>query len=440
MRKSLFSSSSWLSIAAALIALLMLCAAISGCTDKKPEDSVIEYESYGISREFYELMLSRWKGDLAREGHDVEPASDFWSIKLKDEQGKEISMEQTYNKAVLDICKNYLAAVVLFDREGLKLSDGTIAEIDDEIAFFIDYHGQGSRDKLDAILSKYGTDTDGLREIYIIEAKYRAVINYYYGGGISDTVSQEYYEQNYYRFKQIFVSNFYYKYQTDGQGNVIYFDPETSKPIYDTENGRVIYDEGWSRKDEFGQEIYFDEQGKILYNTEKGLPTPELDDKGEAVRYEYTDSEMAERIEKMQELQGELKAGNFAAFEAEMPAWALYEGTDDYYPDGYYLSRIESKKYPEYLMSILMKLENMEVGEIRTVESDDGYHIIMKYELDDGKFKNAEYAEWFDAFSESLRNKLFLDKCKSFYADIKTVAENISKARSIKQVGVNYNY
>ena len=426
-------------MAFALVAVF-LCVTFSGCanTVKHP---ILESGKQQISLAFYEFMLSRMKGDLAREKYDVSAQSDFWS-EIVTSTGQ--TQAQYYNALVLDQCKNYLAAAMLFDEEGLTLSDAELAEIDDEIAFYIEYDGKGSGEKLNAILSKYGVDTDELRQIYIIEAKYRKLMIRLYGSDgaqIADTVKQEYYEQNYYRFKQILVSNFYYEYQKDTEGHIIYFDPETSKPLYDTKNGKVHYDDDGERVvDSFGVVIYFDEQGNALYDTEKGYPTPTLDDNGEAIVHKYTDAEMAERYASVVSLMSSFKEGNFAAFEAEMPKWEIYSGADDYYPDGYYLSRIESDGYGQYMLDILASLEDMADGDIECVESEHGYHIVMKYELDEGKFGEGEYAEWFANFNESLQNKLFLDRCGEIYQNITVNEENLKKARSIVQIGTNYNY
>lgn len=426
-------------MAFALVAVI-LCATLAGCANTV-KDPILESGKQQISLAFYEFMLSRMKGELARDKNDVSAQSDFWSQSVTS-TGQ--TREQYYNALVLEQCKNYLAAAMLFDEEGLTLSDAELAEIDEEIAFYVEYDGKKSEEKLDAILSKYGADTDELRSIYIIEAKYRKLMTRLYGtdgSQISDTVKEEYYEQNYYRFKQILVSNFYYEYQKDELDNVIYFDPETSKPIYDTKNGEVHYDDDGERVvDSFGVVIYFDEQGNVLYDTEKGYPTPILDENGEAIVYKYTDAEMAERYACVLGLMNKLQKGNYAAFEAEMPKWEIYSGADDYYPDGYYLSRIESDGYGQYMLDILSSLEDMDNGDIGYIESEHGYHIVMKYALDEGKFGDGEYAEWFASFNESLQNKLFLDRCGKIYQNITVNEENLKKARSIVQIGTNYNY
>ena len=130
----------------------------------------------------------------------------------------------------------------------------------------------------------------------------------------------------------------------------------------------------------------------------------------------------------------------FSAFEAEKKKYVNVEGVKEAYPDGYYLSEVEKSGYEDYLIEILELLEEMEVGEIRMLETEYGYHVIMKYDLDAGKYANGEYTEWFGSFNSALITKLFLDKCAGILPEITVNEENLAKARSIKQIGTNYDY
>ena len=441
MTKSFISKGIAVRITLILLVASLLCGLLTACSVKDSEKPVLEYGKIEISRGMYEFMLSRMKATLARNKYDVSVTSDFWS---ESHAGTQLTHEEYYNQSILDNCKNYLAALVIFEEEGLSLSKSVLNDIEEEISFYIEYDGQGEEKKLDAILSKYGISTEELREIYTLEAKYQAVIAWLYGADgslISDTVKQEYYEKNYYRFKQILISNFYYEYQTDEQGNIIYFDPESSEPIYDKENGVYVYDsEGNRVKDSYGNTVYYDEDGNILYDKENGYPSVTLDESGQGITYYYTDEEMAERAARAEELYYSFAKGNYKSFEAEIPEWELFENESLVYPDGFYLSRIESSGYEDYILDILEALEDMEYGETAMVESDYGYHIIMKYELDEGKYSDEEYSAWFDSFDSSLITKLFLDRCSEFYGDIKVNEENLGHASSIKSIGTNFDY
>lgn len=425
---------------ALFIALLVLYTMLAGCSERV-KDPVLECEGQQISLSMYEFMLARMKGALGRNKYDVSPQSEFWA---KKHAGTDKTNEQYYNDVTLDNCKNYLAALVIFEQEGLVLPKSALDAIEEEISFYIDYDGQGDEEKLNAILSKYGVDTEQLRKIYTVEAKYEYLIAELYGSDaslISDTVKEDYYREHYMRFKQILVSNFYYEYQRDEQGNVIYFDPEDSKPIYDTENGIYLYDDNGNRLlDSYGKTMCFDTEGNILYDKEKGYPAATLDDKGEAIKHYYTDEQMQERVAKMQKLLDQVGAKKYSEFEAHMPEWELFESPDEYYADGYYLSALESAAYEDYMLDILDTLKEMNDGDIDTVESDYGYHVIMKYPLDAGKYADADYAEWFASFNSSIINKLFLDKCAHFYDKIAVNTDNLGKARSIKSISSNFDY
>ncbi len=422
-----------------ILTLLLLSSLLIACSDKV-KDPILLHGEVGISLEIYEFMLSRMKGALARNQYDVGATSDFWT---EEREVDGLTNEEHYNKAVLENCKKYLAALAMFEEEGMALSDAELEAIDEEISFYVDYDGKGSEEKLDLILSKYCTDTEGLRKIYELEAKYNAVMEMLYGkdgAQIGGTVKDEYYKQNYYRFKQILISNFYYEYIVDANGDMIYFDSESGKPLYDS-NGSYDHDENGDRLlDSYGVAIRFDNEGNILYDKVNGRPAPTTDEDLKAIEHKYSEEEMAERVESIDAILSVAEGGNFSAFEAEMPKWQVYAGAGEAFPDGYYLSDIESGMYDSSMLDILSELKEMEIGEVRVVESESGYHIIMKYELDAGKYSDSGYSSFFSEFDKSLTDKLFLDRCKKYYDGMVLDEDILGKAKSIKSVGTNYDY
>ena len=431
----------YIRLASLLLAALLCMSCFVSCSGKKVEvkDPVLECDEGAIPLSFYEFLLSRMKGTLARNRYEVNDP-EFWATKI---EGSDMTYESYYNESILESCKNYLAAEVLFEREGLKLSDATLAEIDEEVAFYIDYDGGDDVDKFNALVAKYGVDAESLRAAYILEAKYQYLISALYGNGalIADSVKDEYYRANYYRFKQVLLPNFYYEYERDEFGDMIYFDTETGKPLYDSENGVYVYDENGNRiKDDYGSTIFYDTDGNILYDKENGQPSVVVDENGQGIKHYYSESELAERKQTAEETVNSITKGNFSTFESKITENVLIEGSVEAYPDGYYLSRIESAGYEDYMLAILEALEEMEVGEVRMLETDYGYHVIMKYELDAKKYSSGEYAEWFGSFNGWLIDQLFLDKCKDILPDIVVNEENLAKARSIRQIGVNFDY
>ena len=427
----------------ALLAALCLCfTCLVSCKDEEKtevKDPILEAEDNAIPLSYYELLLSRIKGNLARNKFEVN-SPDFWAEQI---EGGDVSREDYFNDYALDVCQSYLAAEMMFDEEKLKLSDEAVASIEEEIAFFIEYDGFGETEKFNALMAKYGFDSESLKDAYILEAKYETLLYYLYGGGslIGDTVKEQYYQENYYRFKQILVSNFYYEYERDSQGNIIYFNTENGQPLYDSENGIFIYDENGNRvRDKYGNTVYYDSEGIILYDKANGLPSVVLDENGEGIMHYYSEEEMAERKTAAEEIVNTVNKGNYSAFEAKMPDWTIVEGSEESYPDGYYLSELESGGYEDYLVDILDALESMEPGEMAVVESEYGYHVIMKYDLDSGKYSDSAYSEWFESFTDSLINKLFADRCEKYFDKMTVNEENLAKARSITKIGTNYDY
>ena len=138
-----------------------------------------------------------------------------------------------------------------------------------------------------------------------------------------------------------------------------------------------------------------------------------------------------------------LTEGNFSEFEAKIKENVLVLGAVDEFDDGYYLSEIESAGYTgdvAYLSDILDMLKEMKVGEIGYYESDAGFHVIMKYDLEVGKYTEEGYESWFASLDSHIINDLFNARIKETLARIKVNEENLAKARSIRELGINYDY
>ncbi len=432
--------------AAIILSLITVLTLLAACgeQERKTEANtspILECDGVELPLFFYEFMLSRVKGDLARNQNKVTDP-DFWYAEI---EGDGRTYEEYYNEYILERCKNYLVALVIFHKEGLTLPKSKLASIDEEVQFYIDYDGKGDEDAFSASIKKLGVDAEALRRCYIIEAKYEYLMSYLYGDGelIGDTLKDKYYKENYVRFKQILIRKFKYEFQYDEQGNLMYFDPDSGKPVYDEKNGSVKYDEKGSRiKDSYGVPIYYDENGKIIYDTQRGMPSEKLDADGNAIRYDYTEAELAERTATAESIAASIKAGDYAAFESKLTEVNAEEMIFESYTDGYYLSRLEEENYIRYgyINLILDELENMEIGDVAVVESEEGYHVIMRYELEEGKFSDGEYSQWFENLDEKIILDLFRGEIAEVLPNIKVNSENLATARSITRVGINYDY
>ena len=439
---------------AIILALALACttvAVIIGINQNKVVDPVLEYENAKLPLTFYSLMLSKTKASLARNGYEV-TSMKFWNA-ASPVEGK--TNAEYYTERTLETCKLYLLSVYLFDKEGLKLPASYYESIDAEIADYIElgYIGDGSEEKFNEILSQYGFDAEAYREALIIKGKAEYFQEYLFGSNgskINNDLKDEYYEKYFYRFKQILISNYYYEYETDEFGYEMYFEGDTNKPLYDTENGVVGFDDNNKYlRDKYEEKIYFekDEDGKPildkpLYDIENGVKHPVTDEGGAPKKFYYTDEQMQERYNKAEEIMSSVSDRNYAAFEAEMEKFNdAAEGASEN-PDGYYLSALSSGSYVgyEYLNDILLKLMDLSEGGRAIVKTEEGYHVVMRYALDDGAYADEDKAVWFDNFTATIMTEVFKEKYKSILENMLVIEENLSLAESITVIGINYDY
>lgn len=435
-------------VSVCLIAVIVGCI-VASCVLSAKSPVIMEYGDVKMRASFYEFMLSRMRGDLYRKQYDVE-SGDFWNGIMS---GSDKTYEEYYNDSILESCKVYLVSLALYDElvksgELSELPQSYYDEIDEDIELYISlgYVGDGSKEKFNSILSDYGVDADILREIYVCEAKAEYLRSYLYGGDsatkIGDAVKEEYYNENYFRFKQIFVGNFYYKYITDKFGNVIYFDGDDGDALYDEKNGIFEYDEDGNHvKDDDGVDVRIDKDtGEYVYDKENGTPRYIADSDGTYKKFYYSESEMAERRKLAQNI-SQIQKGDFETFEEKGKDKDINtDYSESFSNSGIYMSDIESGLYSGYMSDILTAVKNMEVGEISVVEADDGYHVIMRYELDEGAYAEDDNAEWFKYFNTSLITKMYLEKCRGLFDKIEIDTDVLSRAKSIKEIGTNTDY
>ena len=436
-------------LAVAIVAVTV--AAVVGFNLNKVKDPVLQYERAKLPLTFYSLMLSRTKASLARSGYDV-TSTKFWNAESPAE-GK--TNAEYYTERTLETCKLYLLSVYLFDKEGLKLPKTYYDMIDEEIddCINLSYIGNGSEDKLNEILGRYGADIESYREALIIKSKAEYLQLYLFGEGgskIGADLKDEYYKAHYERFKQILIANYYYTYETDEFGNEMYFTADLTKTLYDSKNGVVGIDENNEYLyDKYDQRIYFEKDAdgkpildKPLYDKENGVRQPVCDEDGNAIKNYYSDAEMAKREALAKEISESIGKDNFAAFESEMEKLNDARDGAALNPDGYYLNDITSDGYGgyDYLNKIFAELRGMAVGENRVVSTSEGYHIVMKYSLDDGAYDDEDKSAWFDNFVPTIMTEVFKNKYSDILQNIEIIEENLAKAESIKIAGINYDY
>lgn len=420
----------------ALAVLLIL--PFSSCGSK--EKAFMELDGVTLSEGVYRLMLSVQKGNMAyfiNQYYGNPNSPEFWDTVV---EAPSVTNDKYYTAAIFKKAENLISAAALFDELGLTLKKSVTDAIDKEMDGLIAEFGGGKREALEGVLSGYGFSLEDIREYRLLNAKAEAAANELYGEKgekISAGIKQDYLEDNYFAFRQIFLANYYMKFATDENGDVIYYDG----------NGNVAYDtqSGTPSPNSEGKLVYYTEDGRIAYDKESGKPSPVLGEDGYQTTEDYTHEEWLERIELAGEIM-ELGAEDEKSFEALASlhsddsltaALTIYVAKDVSY---------SSISQNSFLDDAKDKLAEMQVGEVSLFQDDAGLHIIRRYAVEEGAYAKSDYAGWFKDssfgvydFNTNLKNDLFTAVI-SEYTDRITTDEEILNSASLRDAVPNYYY
>ena len=429
-------------VALALCAVLLITS-LTGCASLgKP---LLEYESVELTDAMFSLFLSRIKGTVASASNAGSEAltSSYWDATVSSDG---TTRGDAYKAQVLSDAKSYVAALYEFERLGLKLPDSYVEEIDAELMELVEFDADGSKTAFNAILAEYGANYDVLREAYLLEAKLAYLNEYLYGAAgekIGEEVIEEYYQNNYLRFKHVFFYTYALVYVEDEDGKEIYYIPDSGGSIaYDTSAFKRRDASGDVVTDKNGDVVYETADGFIAYDKERGERQPVYDENGYIMTRQFTQSELIAVSDDatllMDELRGE--EGNYTLFDSFVESYSEDEGSATY-SNGMYLA-----KNTEYIPQVTEALAEMEEGEIRKVYSDYGIHIVMKYELDEGGYADSRNSDFFISnstgtytFLSTLMSELLMKRLAPIKALI-TVDEKLYDSIDIKYVGANFYY
>ncbi len=422
------------------LACIMALTSFVGCSSLgKP---MLELDGVKMSENMYMLLLSRLKGQLSSaEYYSTEAlTSAFWdAVMLSDGTTR----EQYYKDKVLSDAKFYLAALCVFDELDLELPEEYIEEIDAELEELIQNDADGSKTTFNSILSDFGANYKILREAYIMEAKISYLQDHLYGAGgsgISEVVMEEYYQQNYRRFKHVFLYTYDLIYETDSDGNDIYY-AEDGSVAYDTAAKKRRDPQGNEVKDEDGKVIYENDDGTVAYDKKNGQRQCVYDENGKVRTREFTEAELIEVNDDATLILEKASEGNYTLFDTLVETYSEDTGSSDY-SNGYYVTKTSNYDSPE----VLEALFQMEEGEIRKVYSDYGIHIVMRYENEVGGYASDKNKDFF--ISNNTGTYIFLDDLKKElfggylapYIERVSVDEERYAAISPKSLGANFYY
>ena len=416
------------------LALLLLVPIFAGCSSKGKTLLTMNKDGVKVtfSVNYYRFLLSRLKGNYidnqyVNESGKTADQDAFWQVK-DTYNGKTVQTLDEYLRGqVLEDCQIFLAALWLFEKSNLSLSEEAKASVEQEMTDLVNDFGNGSKTKLNSILSDYGMNYDLLKEFYLIQEKVKAVKNDLYGtnGSLIGTgIKDAYLSENYIRFKQIYLPNYEYVLETDEFGNVIYYDKDTKAILYD-ETGKIKTDaNGQAITDSFGNKIRYNaDYSAILYDTVNGLPMQATDESGNLLTRSLSAEELAARYAHAQALCEDLQSSSDEIFDGAIASEHTENGTDaSEFTDGYYLRRgMDYGTYGTdlaYLTDILSALETAEDGTVFLYVSPYGYHVIRKYTPASEAYQNEVNAVWFSTFASDLIEKLFLEECAKYFGDM----------------------
>lgn len=423
----------WIKLLAVVLALLLTLATAVGCAS---EEVVIQVDGQSMSVNLYELMLSIQKGNMAYMINywygDVN-SEEFWGTVIDENS---TTYDDYYTAAVYKKAKNLVAAAALFEEMGLSLPSKAVERIEADIDVLVEE--AGSKKALNTALSAYGVNVDMYREYKLLEAKSDTLAESLYGTNgskIGAMLKEQYLSENYVAFQQILIANYYYVFQTDKNGDVVYY-TDSGKIAYDTERG--------TPKLENGTFVYYTEDGKIAYDTAAGKPSPVLDETGAQKTEKYSKQEMLERADLAIEIR-DMAGDSEAVFQSLRTMYGDEASAEDglcYLATNVDYASINMK----FMDDIADALAELEIGEVTVVSSDYGYHVVRRYAVESGAYADKENAQWFTDtaygvydFINNLENELFLARIADYVARIETNDELLASV-TLKQVAPNYNY
>ena len=430
-------------ILSVILCLALLAGAVAMTACSKKGETLLELNGQTITANQYQLLLARVKGSLAHAGNSVD-SSTFWDMVI-DSEGN--TYDEYFRNAALNDAKRYLAAAALFEEEGLVLPQSYKDSIEEDIQEYI--RDAGSKSALNSRLSAYGVNVDMLRDLYLLEAKYAYLQAYLYGAEgekIAANVRLDYLNEHAVCFKQVLIRAFDYVYEKDLNGDEIYYlvgenNAKINNIAYDTIGGNPRIDEfGKTITDKNGDVVYYLENGAIAYDKEKGVRSVVYDEKGIAKTEKYSSEELAEHKAAAEEMMASVAKGDYAAFEALMEEYQV-SGDDAFVTDGTYcfLYTTGDNDY-DYLNDIADVLAKAEEGEMRMVNSEYGYNVVMKYPIPEDAVTNTAYEDWFGDLTDRVTAKLFHNKCAPYMEKVSVSSDVFKALPSMKQVGTNYDY
>ncbi len=192
-----------------LLLVLVFVPVFSGCNKN---EVLYRLGEHTITEKEYVYLMGMFKKQLMVS---IDPELTEEDLTVENQNGLSYNnfLYQTYRESFEQSILTLLYSQLLFDEYGLELSDEENNTINSTAAAIVAYYGTDA-------LKDYGFDSDALRSVYEKQFKENKVRQYILGednSKITDEQIENYYQNNYLRYKMIII-NTEYKLHTDSNG------------------------------------------------------------------------------------------------------------------------------------------------------------------------------------------------------------------------------
>lgn len=369
-----------------LTVLAMLLASVS-CSGRGKTLLSLEKDGIevSISVNAFELLMARQKATLS-EIQNVGNDS-FWDTYTGDPVK---TMDDFYRDSILENCKTYLVILYLFEKEGLSLTDAELKGVEDTMEEFIKTDGDGSKSKLNAVLSDYGVNYNILKDVYLMMAKIEAYQNHI-SSRVGDDIKTKYMETNYVHYNQIYLPFQKFVYETNESGEKV----------------KATNEDGSYKM------VDMTDAEKAVLKTEKDIYLKELRGATPESFVQYTEE-------------------------------VVYKEKDfgkDENTDGYYIRRANYTGARSYLNAVIAACDSINNGDITEIETDFGYFIIQKDAFTEKAYDHeANKSGWFEDFDSLVTNQVINELCQPHLSAVAVDMDVYAQAPSMKEVKKCYFY
>lgn len=334
---------------------------------------VMTYKDVRVTANMYQYWLSGYKAMFLYTYGGSSKDSAAFWSEVLDEG---VTTESFFTAMADESIKKKLVTMSLFREYGLTLSKTVQEEVKKQLDQLVDDLGEGKKSKFNAYAAQFGVNYDILYDIYLEEARMAVVKDYLYGSyGVEKITDAQ---------RQAYYETYYARF----------------KHIFIRTKDRLVTDK----------------DGNYIFDGEKYL-TEEL-----------IEEEKAQKQAKIAEVAGKLESGDFEQLLAEYSE----DEASTHYKNGYYFTADG-----DYIAEVLSAAFEMDVGEVRRVDSAFGVHFVKRYGLDDGAYANSANADFFSTFEADVIDWVFDAKLTELAKD---VVVNHDEKNKIKAAEIAANW